>query len=124
VFDYGNNCFRYRQILPVALGESLLGPEPEELVEARRLYLGGAVKIERREELPNGRRLLVAKVDGKSIETILDGDGAFSKARCPCSHFHSRGLRAGACRHLLALRFQAQGQSKVSMVIDETKFGN
>jgi hypothetical protein len=124
VFDYGSNRFRYRQILPVALGESLLGPEPEELVEARRLYLGGAVRIERREELANGRRLFVAKIDGKSVETILDGDGAFSKARCPCTHFHTRGLRAGACRHLLALRFQVDGQSKVSMVIDETKFGN
>ncbi len=110
VFDYGDGVYRWRPVMPVALSESVLGPEPEEIVEGRRL--ASAVTITRDERLDGGKRLLVAKVGasaasgavGTSCEGVVDADGKFGRARCSCSYFFQNRLRRGPCRHLLALR--------------------
>jgi hypothetical protein len=109
IYDFAHDRFRYRQILSEALGESLVGPEPPELVEGRNIYLSGAVRLEREERIDRGRRLAVARVGGHDCEAIFDADGVFEKASCPCSHHHRFGLRQGPCRHLLALRFELEG---------------
>ena len=109
LYDFAHERFRYRQIMSVELGESLLGPEPPELVEGRRLYLSGAVQREREDRIDRGRQLAVARVGGHECEAIFDADGVFEKASCPCSHHHRFGLRQGPCRHLLALRFELEG---------------
>ena len=109
IYDFSADRYRYRSILDVELGETLLGPEPQELVQGRTLFQQGEVRIEREEALGQGRRLLVARVQGTLCETILDGDGVFSRARCPCQHHRRFGLRSGPCRHLIALRLRAQG---------------
>ena len=83
----------------------MLGPEPEETVAGRRL--AASVTVERREPLGDGRRALVAKVGGTSCEAVLDADDRLGRARCTCSYFHRFRLRAGPCRHLLALRLHA-----------------
>ncbi|MFP2907174.1 hypothetical protein ACLESD_19415 [Pyxidicoccus sp. 3LFB2] len=103
VYDFATQSYRWRQVMPVALSESVLGPEPEELVQGRRLQQ--QVKLLREEPLSDARRLLVARAGEMECEAILDVDGGFSKARCGCSHFRKYRLRAGPCRHLLALRF-------------------
>lgn len=102
VFDFATQSYRWRQVMPVALSESVLGPEPVEVSEGRKLQQ--AVKLTREEGLSGGRRLLVARVHDSECEAILDVDGGFSRAKCSCSHFHRFGLRAGPCRHLLAMR--------------------
>ena len=107
IYDFAADRYRYRQVMPVALSESVLGPESPEQENGRRLYVDNMVKISRDEALAGGRRLLVATAGGMQFEGILDGDGMISKAKCQCSHFHRFGLRAGPCRHLLALRFVA-----------------
>lgn len=107
VFDFAHGVYRYRPILGVALGDSLLGPEPEELVEGRRLFVDNRVMVSRQESLDRGRQLLVARIAGHDCEAILDGDGVFQKGRCPCGHHRRFGLRKGPCRHLLALRLSA-----------------
>ena len=89
--------------MPLALSEEVLGPESPELVEGRKL----PIRVEREETLERGRRLVVAKAGDTSCEAILDADGALSKARCTCSFFHKTRLRAGPCRHLIALRLHA-----------------
>jgi hypothetical protein len=111
IYDFSAGRYRYRSILDVELGESLLGPEPEELVRGRELFQQKRVKIERDEAVGDARRLLVARVEGTTCETILDGDGVFSRARCPCNHHRQFGLRRGPCRHLLALRLRARDES-------------
>ena len=116
IFDFASQSFRWRQVLPVELGESLLGPEPEELVRGRELFASGKLVIEREEALDRGRRLLVARVERLSCEAIVDGDGAMARARCPCHHHRRFALRKGPCRHLLALRLTAQG--KVRALVD------
>jgi hypothetical protein len=110
IYDHGASLYRWREVMPVALSETLLGPEPPELGAGKELARIGALQIVREEDLPNGRRLFVAKADKTSCEAIMDADGVFQKARCTCKHHHTYGLRAGPCRHLLALRIRAQGQ--------------
>lgn len=106
IFDFATQRYRYRSILDVEIGESMLGPESEELVQGRALFNRRAVQIERDEGLGGDRRLLVARIQGTQCETILDGDGVFSRAKCPCPHHRRFGLRRGPCRHLLALRLK------------------
>ena len=66
------------------------------------------------EALPLGKRLFVAKVGGTSCEAVLDPDGQLSRARCSCSFFYKSRLRAGPCRHLMALKLHNQGVFGVS----------
>jgi hypothetical protein len=104
-FDFASGVYRWRPILPVALSEAVLGPESPELVNGRALVEG--VEIARDEAMAGGKRLLVAKVQGTSCEGVVDADGSFGRAKCTCSFFFTTRLRAGPCRHLIALRFRA-----------------
>jgi hypothetical protein len=108
-YDFGAEVVRWRPILAVPLSDAALGPEPEETVEGRRLAAGDAVALARNEPMEGGKRLLVAKVQGTSCEGIVDADGGFTRAKCTCSFFHRTRLRAGPCRHLIALRSRGLG---------------
>lgn len=107
VYDHASELYRWRPLMPVALSETLLGPDNPELEAARKIIHDGAVKLERDESIAGGRRLLAAHVGGTGCEGILDLDGAFRGAKCSCSFFFKSRLRAGPCRHLLALRTYA-----------------
>jgi len=107
IYDYWAERFRYRQIMPLALSASALGPEHPELEEGRRLARAGLVRIERDETLPDGRRVFVFRANDTAAEAIFDDSGAIRKARCNCSFFYKNKLRAGPCRHLVALRLVA-----------------
>jgi hypothetical protein len=103
VFDYATRSFRYRPVMPFALAESVIGPEPPEPREGRALV--SDVHIVTAEPLDNGRTMVVAKVRETSCEAIFDASGpALVRAKCTCSFFHRFGLRGGPCRHLYALR--------------------
>ena len=104
IYDFGVDAYRYRQVMPVALSEAVLGPEHPELAAGRKIALEKRVEVLREEALPGGRRLYVFKALDTSAEAIVDADGAFKKARCTCSFFFKSRLRAGPCRHLIALK--------------------
>ena len=106
VYDFAADRFRYRPILSVALSEAVLGPENPELAAGKKMATSNEVKIEREEPLANGRRLFVFKAKETTCEVVVDSDLAFTKAKCSCSYFYKNGLRAGPCRHLIALRLQ------------------
>jgi hypothetical protein len=108
-YDFASGTYRWRPILDEALSEAILGPEPEEVVEGKRLV--GEVTIARRE--PVGAKQLVAgKVKGTSCEALVDLDGVITRAKCSCSFFHRMRLRGGPCRHLLALRLHVLAQQR------------
>ena len=107
IYDFALQQYRWRQVMPVALSESVLGPEPEELVVGRRLAAEGAVKIVREEQLTLERRLVMAEVGALTCEAVLDLDGGLTRARCGCSYFRKFRLRGGRCRHLVALGLRA-----------------
>ncbi len=104
VYDFARGLYRWRPVMPVALSEAVLGPEPEEVRTGIALSRSNAVRLTRTEALDRGRTLHQAKVDGMECEALFDLDGGFSAAKCGCRHFRSFRLRAGPCRHLLALR--------------------
>lgn len=110
-YDFASGVYRWRPIMDVALSESMLGPEPEEVVEGRAL--AGGVKIERTERVA-GKTLYIAHVQKTACEAMVDGDGVISKAKCSCSHFHRMRLRGGPCRHLLALRLHALAKAQAA----------
>lgn len=104
IFDLGANVYRWRQIMPAALGEAELGPESPELIASRELLARGQTSLASREELKAGGALLKGKSGNQTIELSLDADGRMHRAKCGCSQFRRGGLRQGPCRHLLALR--------------------
>ena len=126
VYDFASDCYRYREVMPFALSEAVLGPDHPELVEGRRIvafdggsapkppaeslreggsFAGrGGVRVLREEALSGGRRLYVFKALETSGEAVIDADGAFRAAKCTCSFFFKNRLRAGPCRHLVALK--------------------
>jgi hypothetical protein len=42
--------------------------------------------------------------ENKPVELLIDADGRIKRGKCVCSHHYKFGLRAGPCRHLLAVR--------------------
>lgn len=118
VYDFAADRFRYRPILPVALSESVLGPEHPELAAGRQIAAAGKVRVERSEALPGGRLLFVFKAQETSCEAVVDADLAFKKAKCTCSFFYKSGLRAGPCRHLVALRLQILDPGKPAITTE------
>lgn len=101
-YDFSDGVVRYRPIMPAPLSTSVLGPEPPEVAASRELT--AQVTIVRDDRIDAGKRLIVAKVSGTSCEGLMDADGKFGRAKCSCSFFHRFALRAGPCRHLIALR--------------------
>ncbi len=108
--DLAAQTYRWRQIMPRAVGESEMGPESPELVAARVLFASGAVRISRRETLEDGRTLVIGRVKKYEVEVLLDRDGVIKRAKSTDRHHHRFGLRAGPSRYILAVRMAAQNE--------------
>lgn len=106
IYDFAAGFYRYREIMPFALADAVIGPESLEVIQGRLLAQAREVKISRREAVEGGKSLVMADVAGVQCEAIFDSDGVFKRAKCGCSHFYKKGLRAGPCRHLLAMRLE------------------
>jgi hypothetical protein len=106
IYDFAAGFYRYREVMPFALADAVIGPESVEVVQGRLLAHAREVKISRREAIEGGKSLAVADVRGTVCEAIFDADGVMKRAKCACSHFYKNGLRAGPCRHLLAMRLE------------------
>ncbi|MDP1828703.1 MAG: SWIM zinc finger family protein [Archangium sp.] len=110
IFDFATKQYRFREVMPVALSESVLGPPSPELTFGIDAYRRGGVSLDRREVLPNLRQLLIAQVRtegsrvGTRCEALFDSDGGYSKATCGCDYFRHFRLKKGPCRHLIALK--------------------
>lgn len=110
IHDLAAGVYRWRQIMPVALSLSEVGPESPETQAGRELVAAGRVSLTRDERTPSGLRVLVGKVWNEGAEAVLDGDGRILRGKCGCSYHRQAGLRRGPCRHLQALRRVALGE--------------
>ncbi len=110
IHDLSGGVTRWRQILPMVLGEEQLGPENAESAGAKELLARGRVKVESRQAAPAGGTVLIGVADHKPVELLVDADGRIKRGRCLCGHHQKAGLRMGPCRHLLALRILAWRQ--------------
>ncbi len=114
IHDLPNAVYRWRQIMPMALGEAELGPENPELAASKDLLLRKRAKMDARTPAAGG--LLVTGVaEGKPVELFLNQDGLIKRGKCVCSHHFKFGIRAGPCRHLLALRTLAMREKELGV---------
>jgi hypothetical protein len=107
IYDLPNRLYRWRQIMPQALGEAEIGPENPEQLGSRYLLSRGKVKLLSRTDAPGGGKIYVGEAEGKPVELLIDVDGRIRRGKCVCSHHYKGGIRMGPCRHLLALRWLA-----------------
>jgi hypothetical protein len=112
IHDLAGGVTRWRQIMPMALGEEQMGPENPESVGAKQLLSSGQVKIDSQMSAPGGGAVLTGAAESKPVEVLLDGDGRIKRGRCLCGHHQKAGIRMGPCRHILALRTHAWRQSQ------------
>ncbi len=116
IHDLAAGVYRWRQVMPRALGEAELGPENAEVVASRDIIRKSAVSLDSRTDAPGGGVIFTGKADHKPVELLLDPDGRIKRARCLCGHFQKAGLRMGPCRHVLALRWLALQPESVPIV--------
>jgi hypothetical protein len=109
IYDLEAGVYRWRQIMPKAIGQAEIGPEHPELTGARELMEKGARELTSREDVPTvpGGYLLSGKIDYKPVEILVDADGRIRRGKCLCGHFKKYALKNGPCRHMLALRWTA-----------------
>lgn len=112
IHDLGAGVFRWRQIMPRALGEAELGPENVEAAASRELVRAGRVRVDSSVAAPGGGTIFVGEAESKPVELLMDNDGRIKRGRCLCGHHRKAGLRMGPCRHLLALRWQAMNPGR------------
>lgn len=105
IHDLPAGCYRWRQIMPVAVSQEQIGADNPETEAAREL--AQRVRIQRDERSASGLRILAGLAPEKTVEVILDGDGRIVRGKCSCSHHFKNGLRKGPCRHLQAVRAAA-----------------
>jgi hypothetical protein len=103
IHDLPRGVYRFRQVMPMALGTAQLGPENPELSGARHLMLTRDSTLERAERTERGM-VLFGNVESKSVEILVDLDGRIRRGKCLCGHFRQYGIRNGPCRHMIVLR--------------------
>ena len=111
IHDLPNAVYRWRQIMPMALGEAELGPENPELTASKEILVRKKAKIDSRTAAAGGF-LVTGVAEGKPAELFLNADGLIKRGKCVCSHHFKFGIRNGPCRHLLALRTLAMKEKE------------
>jgi hypothetical protein len=114
IHDLPSAVYRWRQLMPQALGEAELGPENEELTASKEILVRKRAKIDSRTAAAGGF-LVTGLAEGKPVELFLNADGLIKRGKCVCSHHYKFGIRAGPCRHLLALRTLAMRERETGV---------
>jgi hypothetical protein len=115
IHDLPAGLYRWRQIMPRALGEAEIGPEHPELAGARSIMARDRADLVSREEAPKGGYVLQGKVESTPVEILVDAEGRIRRGKCLCGYFRKYGLRNGPCRHMLALRWRASVKALEAM---------
>jgi hypothetical protein len=104
IHDLPHGVYRFRQVMPMPLGEAQLGPENAELNWARNLLVTKDSSLERSDRTERGV-VCAGKVASIPVEILVDLDGRIRRGRCLCGHFRQYGIRNGPCRHMIVLRY-------------------
>ena len=111
IYDLGAGVYRWRQVMPRALGEAEIGPEHPEMAGARSLMVREKAELIDRQEAPGGGYVLTGRVESTPVEILVDGDQRIRRGKCMCGHYRKYGLKNGPCRHMLALRWRASASA-------------
>jgi hypothetical protein len=112
IYDLDARVYRWRQVMPMALGERELGPPNPEMRGADELIAARKVRITSKQDFPDGGQLIAARVDNKDIEVFVNGEGIITRGKCRCEHHYKNGVRMGPCRHLVAARNAATAKEQ------------
>lgn len=104
IHDLSERVYRWRQVMPIALGEEQIGPPHPEVTGAHELVAHKQVKMTARLAGPGGTEIVQGRAGKLEIEAVIDADGRIRRGKCLCTHHRKAGLRMGPCRHLLSLR--------------------
>ncbi len=104
IHDLVAGVYRWRQVMPMAVGEAEMGPENAELVASRKIVASRRATVESRQEAPGGATIYTGTAEDKPVELLVDADGMIKRGKCLCGHHQRAGIRMGPCRHLLAIR--------------------
>lgn len=104
IHDLGARLYRWRQIMPQALGEAELSQPHPELAAARDIMARKEVRLESQQPAPGGGVVLSGNIDNTPVEMMLDGDRNVKRGKCVCGHYRKYLLRNGPCRHMIVLR--------------------
>jgi hypothetical protein len=115
IHDLTTGVYRWRQIMPKALGEAEIGPEHPEMIGARQIMAKDRANLESRQEAPRGGYILTGTVDNDPVEIMVDGDGRIRRGKCVCGYYRKCSLRNGPCRHMLALRWRSSVKALEAM---------
>jgi hypothetical protein len=107
IHDLAPGVYRWRQVMPRALGEAEIGPEHPELVGARQIMERKKADLASRDEAPGGGYVLQGRVDSHEVEILVDTDLRIKRGKCICAHYRRYGMKNGPCRHMLALRWRS-----------------
>jgi hypothetical protein len=107
IHDLVPGLYRWRQVMPRALGEAEIGAEHPELAGARQIMQQRKADLTGREDAPGGGYVLTGKVASYEVEMLVDADQRIKRGKCGCSYFHRFAMKNGPCRHMLALRWRA-----------------
>lgn len=107
MFDLATGEFRWRQIMPKALGEAELGPEHPELLAARQIMQRNSAELTDRNYGTGGVMVLTGRSEGNIVEIMVDADQRIKRGKCICSHYRNFGMKNGPCRHMIALRWRS-----------------
>jgi hypothetical protein len=116
IHDLAGDVYRWRQIMPMALGEAQLGPPNPELVGAQEILSKGQATVQSQTEAPTGGSIIAGKAASTPAEVLVDADGRIRRGKCVCGHYRKYGIRNGPCRHMLALRWLASRRQVVAEV--------
>jgi hypothetical protein len=105
IYDLVAQRFRWRQIMPKALGEAELGPEHEELAGARSIMQRKKAELTNRDYGAGSVMVLTGKVESNIVEIMVDADQRIKRGKCICGYYKNFGMRNGPCRHMIALRW-------------------
>src|SRR5258707_10615635 len=78
IHDLPNAVYRWRQIMPMALGEAQLGPENEELTASKEILVRKKAKLDSRNQAAGGV-LLTGVAEGKPVELFLNAAGLIKR---------------------------------------------
>jgi len=107
IHDLVAGVYRWRQVMPRALGEAEMGPEHPELAGARQIMERGQAELVSRDEAPGGGYVLQGRVASNEVEILVDPDLRIRRGKCICGHYKRYGMKNGPCRHMIALRMRS-----------------
>jgi hypothetical protein len=104
IHDLPHGVYRFRQVMPMPLGEAQLGAENPELTAARQLLLTKQAALASTTRTERGA-LIAGSVEKVPVEILVDLDGRIRRGKCACGYFRKYGIRNGPCRHMIVLRY-------------------